>query len=138
MKLFALWVNPICLGMILAAALLILIGWIQTAQFLATTDSLRTATDMERYKQIARYGMWSSLALIVLLPLPMLILIFNPISSLPYRIAGVATAILVGKVSVKYKEKEEAMQSTPADDSDLLAERERVTKSWMKKPFPDF
>ncbi|MBC8135226.1 MAG: hypothetical protein H8F28_04960 [Fibrella sp.] len=137
MKQFLMTLSPVCVGMIVIGGVLVAIGWMKTVAFLRNTPRLCDAGDMERYKDLARFGMWAALALIPLLFIPFLVLVFVPASPI-YRLLGLVGPTLVGVVGVKLKEKETMAQATEAHSSELTAERDRVTDSWMKKAFPDF
>lgn len=129
--------SPIAVGMLAVGAVLITVGWMKTEAFLRTTPRLRDPSDMEQYKQLARFGMWAALALIPLMVLPFLVLIFLPASP-EYRIVGWVGPVLLGVAGAKLKEKETAAQSLEAHSAEMAAERDRVTYTWMKKAFPDF
>lgn len=137
MKQNILMLSPICVGLLTLGGVLIGIGWMQAVAFLQTTPRLRNSVDMDRYKQIARFSMLGSLALVVLMLVPLLVLMIVPASPM-YRLVGLVVPVLLGIGGAQFKEKETAMQETGADTPELAMERDRVTRSWVKKMFPDF
>ena len=110
-------------------------------EFLAAIPELRSAQDMYAFKRLAATNMYLALVVIVLevllwgvwivgvatrnLPLISIVLTFIP-----------SVALLV--IALQAKQLEQRIQTMPAADPALAAERDRVVDVWLHRPFPNW
>jgi hypothetical protein len=107
--------------------------------FLGTTPRIATAADLERFKGIARLGMY-----LALLAIPFLLvgLVSGVIIIIVYGMKGLFAAILAnmallvgGKLA---KRVEVRVRNLEVSSEELAAEYQRIGVVWIKKALPDF
>jgi hypothetical protein len=110
-------------------------------KFLAAIPELRTSQDARALKRLAATNMYLALVAIGLGVLPWAVWIVGLVTkNLPFHalVLLFIPSIIMLVVGLKAKEMEKMVQSVPAADPALAAERDRVVSTWLHKPFPDW
>jgi len=110
-------------------------------RFTASTPTLASTHDLERFKTVVGHQMYAALAQIGLLATPTLIYfagVFNgtlPPSDLLYVLVPSAVILLL---AAQYNSWEKKAKNLKAADPELTAQRDAIVHTWMKKPLPNW
>jgi hypothetical protein len=123
----------------LVAAAVSLWSRAQVHGFLAETPSIRDATDLERFKELARLQMYLALSMIVLLVTGMIIgLVLLKRHGLPVLYVVILVNGVVFGLGMFHKKGEERARNLQTGSESLASEYRRVCEAWVKKATPDF
>jgi hypothetical protein len=109
--------------------------------FLASTPSLASSHDLERFKTVVAHQMYAALVQIVLLATPPIVFfigVFRKIlspSDILY-IIGPSAVILI--VAAMYRGQEKRAKTIPTSDPELEQQRDAIVHTWLRKPLPDW
>ncbi len=123
-------------------ALVITLNFIQMfilRQFLGGTPSISSENDLERFKRVARLGMYLAICSIPLFALGFLaglylIAKFGALGLLAV-VAVNAAVFILGKIGKSLEEKARGLDASPGEIQDSYR---KVCESWVKKALPDF
>jgi ABC-type sugar transport system permease subunit len=107
--------------------------------FLDQTETISDQADLDRFKGVARVGMYLTLGF---LPVMLAMVVSSVIVAITWGVNGLITVLLLnGVVFVvsKFAQRlEEKARSLEAASEDLAAAHQRISEVWTKKAFPDF
>ena len=134
-----LYLTGIIVPLLLALGLAALVGN-ELKRFVIEVPELRTAEHLRRFKGMVARNMYAALGQIILFIIPW-VCYFVGITR-QVLVGGEVLIILVLSVAnfivgQRLKKTEDAVRALPVDE-ELKAERDRVVKTWEKKPFPDW
>jgi hypothetical protein len=111
---------------------------LQLRTFLRTTPSIDGEEDLGRYRDLARIQMYAALLVIVLslggIAASAVLVRFFGLGSLAVVLPANVVLLLMG---LYHKRVEDRVRALPVSET-LAAERDRVSATWLAKPFPDF
>jgi uncharacterized membrane protein len=109
--------------------------------FLRAIPELRDPTDMIAFKRLAAANMYLALVAIVLQVVLLAVWIVGvltknlPLASIFLTFIPFLAMLALGLAA---KQMEQRIQTMPAPDPALAAERDRVVETWKHRPFPDW
>jgi hypothetical protein len=110
-------------------------------RFLEKMPILASSADIEGLKAVVARQMYAALAQIIILGSPMIVFFFGIRSrhlspaDLVFIVIPSAVILLIAS---SYKKTEKQVQTMPAADDFLAAERDKIVETWLKKPFPNW
>lgn len=110
-------------------------------EFLAVIAELRTPADMITFKRIAANNMYLALGAIVLGLLPWIVWIVGVATgNLPFTalVLTFIPSLVMLVIGLQAKELEKRVQTIPAADPAMAAERDRVVDIWLHRPLPEW
>lgn len=114
----------------------------QLKRFLTSTPEIKSAQDMEQFKQLVKGQMYAALAQIVILSIPILVFVYGfwikelkPNTDILYMLAP---SLVVLGAGMAMKSVEHKVQNVPTKTEDLTKERDRIVDIWLHQPFPNW
>jgi FtsH-binding integral membrane protein len=110
----------------------------QIVGFLGDTPSIRSTSDLERFKELVRLEMYLALAMIVLLVTGLVVglVLIRRDGAVVLLAVLVANGVVLG-LGLFHKKVEQRARSLRTAEA-LDTEYRRVCYAWTKKPLPDF
>jgi hypothetical protein len=125
-----------------ALAILNAVWWgSELQQFTKKVTAFESTAQIEAFKTVVSHQMYAALVQIVLLAAPPLIFFVGlarhvlGTTDVLFIILPSAVVIVVAAV---YKRVETQARSIPASDDELRRQRDAITETWIKKPFPNW
>ena len=111
-------------------------------RFLTNTPEIKSAQDMERFKQLVKGQMFAALAQIAVLSIPILVFVYGlwikvlkPNTDILYML--VPSLVVLG-AGMALKSVERNVQNVPTATDELTKERDRIVDIWLHQPFPNW
>ncbi len=111
-------------------------------EFLQRVPALRSPSDLEEFKVVVAHQMYAALLQIVLGAGPLLLWAWGRfglgVLSTADILFGSIPAMLMAGPGIRNQQLEARAKAIPCDDPVLRMERDRIVRTWMRKPLPDW
>lgn len=128
------------LGLPALAAVNALYFGAELRRFAAEVPRLESTRDLERFKEVVARQMYAALAQIVLLAAPAVVFFLGLASAalaagdILYVVIPAAVIILIAQAN---RRDEARVRELPAEPG-LAAQRDRIVRTWIRRPLPDW